>query len=377
MKIFCEQLNPHACKTYLVGIEGSPEVAFIDPVIEHVNDYADLVKKRGLKVSKVIDTHSHADHISGGASLKDMLGCDYVMHTLAPSQCANFRVQDGFEWKLFNKIPIRILYTPGHTKDSMSLVFPDRVFTGDALFLDDGGAGRDDLPGGDPGEHWETLQKLLALPENLVVYPAHDYRNRTPSRLKQQKKTNPHLKPRTKQEFINYINDLKLGPADWMKNVLKANYACAHDPKAAWIPADAPACEVKGTLEPNANQLQVSSLPPKILKQKMEGKEDLVLLDVREADELVGPLGHLPGIVHMPIAGLAAKLAELEKYKGKEIVTVCRSGGRATTAAQILGLAGFPKVEVLAGGMLAWREEERVQGMKDRGQGAKGSRVQG
>jgi glyoxylase-like metal-dependent hydrolase (beta-lactamase superfamily II)/rhodanese-related sulfurtransferase len=362
MKIFSEQLNPYACKTYLVGIEGNPEVAFIDPVIEHINDYADLVKKRNFKVSKVIDTHSHADHISGGASLKDMFSCDYVMHTLAPSQCANFRVKDGFEWKLFNKIPIRILYTPGHTKDSMSLVFPDWVFTGDALFLDEGGAGRDDLPGGDPGEHWETLQKFMALPEDLTVYPAHDYRGREPSSLKQQKKTNSHLKPRTKLEFVQYIDDLKLGPADWMKDVLKANYACAHDLKTAWIPADAPACEVKGTMAPNANQLQVSSLPPKILKQKMESKEDLVLLDVREADELVGPLGHLPGIVHVPIAGLAPKLAELEKYKGKEIVTVCRSGGRATTAAQILGMAGFPRVEVLAGGMLAWREEERVRG---------------
>jgi glyoxylase-like metal-dependent hydrolase (beta-lactamase superfamily II)/rhodanese-related sulfurtransferase len=376
MKLFCEQLNPFACKTYLVGIEGSPEVVFIDPVIEHVNDYADLVKKRRLKVSKVIDTHSHADHISGGASLKDMFDCDYVMYPLAPSQCANFRVKDGFEWKLFNKIPIRILYTPGHTKDSMSLVFPDRVFTGDALFLDEGGAGRDDLPGGDPAEHWETLQKFMALPEELVVYPAHDYRRREPSSFKQQKKTNPHLKSRTKEEFIHYIEDLKLGPADWMKDVLKANYACAHDPKAAWVPLDAAACEVKGTMQPNANMLQVASIPPEILKQKMEGGEDMVLLDVREADELVGPLGYLPGIVHVPIASLVTRLSELEKYKGKEIVTVCRSGGRATTAAQILGLAGFPKVEVLAGGMLAWREKDRVQGVEgSRGRGFKGPRV--
>jgi glyoxylase-like metal-dependent hydrolase (beta-lactamase superfamily II)/rhodanese-related sulfurtransferase len=368
MKLFCEQLNPHACKTYLVGVEGSPEAAFIDPVIEHVNDYADLVKKRNLKVRKIIDTHSHADHISGGASLKDLFGCDYVMHALAPSQCANFRVKDGFEWKLFNKIPIRILYSPGHTKDSISLIFPDRVFTGDALFLDEGGAGRDDLPGGDPAEHWETLRNLLALPEELIVFPAHDYRNRTPSSLKQQKKTNPHLQPRTKEEFVHYLEDLKLGPADWMKEVLKANYACAHDPHAAWIPADAPSCEVKGTLAPNVNQLQVASLPPQILKQKMEHHEDLVLLDVREAEELTGPLGHLPGIVPVPIASLSARLAELEKYKDKEIVTVCRSGGRATTAAQILGSAGFPKVEVLAGGMLAWKENYGVPGVKQQGE---------
>ncbi len=357
MQITCEQLNPHSCKTYLIGIEGSKDVVFIDPVIDHVSDYIKLVKDRSLKVSKIIDTHSHADHISGGAALKDVFHCDYAMHTNAPSMCANFRVIDGTEWNLLGEIPVKILYTPGHTRDSISLLLPDRIFTGDALFLDDGGAGRDDLPGGDSGAHWETLKKLIDLPEDLVVYPAHDYHDRKPSTLKQQKETNPHLKKcmEGKDAFIQYLEDLKLGPAEWMADVLKANYACARDPRAAWIPTDSPACEVKGTLDLGVNEIQVASIPPQILRQKIASDNQPILLDVREPDELNDQLGHLDGIIHIPIAQLSKRIPELEQYKDQEIITVCRSGGRAHTAAQILALAGFSKATVLAEGMVGWK----------------------
>ncbi|MBN1984503.1 MAG: MBL fold metallo-hydrolase [Chitinivibrionales bacterium] len=355
MGFYCEQLNPHACKTYLLGISERPEVIFIDPVIEHVSDYIALINKRGLKPTTIIDTHTHADHISGSASLKDMSGCDYVMHVSSPVQCANFRVHDGFSWDILENIPATVRFTPGHTKDSICIICNGILFSGDTLFLDDGGAGRDDLPGGDPGQHWESLQVILSLPEELMVYPAHDYRSRTPSNLKQQKKTNPHLKPRSKQEFVNYLEELKLGPADWMKDVLKANYACAQSPNAAWIPTDSPACEVKGTMTLGANEVAVGSIPPSVLAQKLRSKQPPVLLDVREKNELSGPLGALEGIVHIPISQLSHRIDELNRHKDREIITVCKSGGRAHTAAQILTAAGFRSVTVLAGGMIAWR----------------------
>ncbi len=244
MKMTCEQLNPHACRTYQIGMDQSSEVVLIDPVLEHLQDYLTLLDKQNLKLTHVFDTHTHADHISGAAALKDITGCDYVMHAKAPARCPGVCVSDGDEWSLFDQLPMRVLETPGHTTDSVSIIFEDRIFTGDALFLDDGGAGRDDLPGGDPGAHWETLQKIRKLPDHLVVYPAHDYRDRTPSSLAVQKRTNPHLKERSKAEFVRYLEDLRLGAADWMKDVLEANYACAMDPGAAWIPVDAPACEV-------------------------------------------------------------------------------------------------------------------------------------
>ncbi|MBD3418778.1 MAG: MBL fold metallo-hydrolase [Chitinivibrionales bacterium] len=356
MKLTCKQLNPGPCKTWLIGNDANNEVIFLDPVIEHVNDYQQLVEREGLHVGMAIDTHTHADHISGGASLKDMLQCEYGMHAASPVKCATFSMNDGFTWNLFDTIAVKVMHTPGHTRDSISLIFPDWIFTGDALFLDDGGAGRDDLPGGDAGAHWETLRKFAELDDELIVNPAHDYRDRQPSALKRQKETNPHLKKslESRDAFVQYLEDLKLGPADWMKDVLTANYACARDPHAAWIPADSPACEVKGTMDISANEAQVGSIPPFMLKQKLAGKQPPLLIDVREPGELDAPLGHIEGVLNIPIGQLASRIGELDEHRDKDIVTVCRSGGRAYTAAQILSVGGFSNVAVLEGGMLQW-----------------------
>jgi sulfur dioxygenase len=278
------------------------------------------------------------------------------MHENAPVKCADVsaRVREGDTitaagWS------IHVIHTPGHTKDSVCYVLPGRILTGDALFLDDGGAGRDDLPGGDPGEHWDSLQKILRLDGTLVVHPAHDYRNRQPSTLNQQKKTNPHLKPRARDEFIDYITELKLGPAEWMKDVLSANYACSMDPKAAWIPADSSSCEVKGTMTLGTNDQSIAAITPRQLKTKLDATEKPVLVDVREEFELAGPLGKLDGIVHVPITQLAKQLPKLEKYKGKDVVVVCKIGGRSFTGAQILQQAGFSNISFLEGGMIGWR----------------------
>lgn len=349
------QLNPDACRSYLIGLQNSPEVALVDPVLDRVAAYLELLEKDNLKLRYVIDTHTHADHISGAAAMKDHTNCDYVMYENAPARCPNIKLKDGSEIEL-GHVKIKVLHTPGHTKDSLSLVFPDRILTGDVLFLEKGGGGRDDLPGGDPGDHWESLQRILELPENLVVFPAHDYHNRKPTTLKYQKQANPHLKPRSKQEFIHYIEDLKLGPAEWMKDVLKANYACAQDPKAAWIPADMPACEVRGTLGRSVNDQVVEGITAKLLARRMRGDERIFLLDVRDPKELTSELGYIHGAVNLPVESLGRNLKELEEYKDREIVTVCRSGGRAHTAAQILMQDGFKHVKVLEGGMKAWRE---------------------
>ncbi len=353
MELIFRQLNPHSCRTYLVGGKESNEVALIDPVLEHVAHYMELLKKENLKLTHVIDTHTHADHISGAAALKDLSDCEYVMHAKAPSHCVTFRVTDGFECHI-GGIPVKVMHTPGHTKDSISLIFSDRILTGDVLFLDDGGAGRDDLPGGDPAEHWESLQRILGLPEHLIVYPAHEYRDRQPSSLGEQKQRNPHLQPRTKEAYIQYVEDLKLGPADWMKDVLQANYACARDPETAWIPVDLPACEVKGTLEVGVNDQQVANMPMEELKLRLDAGQAPILLDVRESKELERE-SQLPGITHIPIASLSSRITELKANQDKEIVTICRSGGRSHTAAQILMEEGFDRVYVLSGGMTAWK----------------------
>ena len=356
MELYCKQLNPHACRSYLVGREGEAEVVLIDPVLEHVHEYRQLIEGEALQLQQVVDTHTHADHISGAAALKDVTDCLYMMHEDAPARCANFRVHDGFQWDCLGE-PVKVLHTPGHTRDSICLVFPEWIFTGDTLFLDDGGAGRDDLPGGDAGHHWESLKRLQGLPDQLLVYPAHDYRGRQPTSLGRQKHSNPHMQHQSREEFVRYLEDLRLGAADWMKDVLKANYACARDPGAAWVPVDSPACEVKGTLNLGANEVDVESITAATLRERLGSNQVPLLLDVREEYELSGELGHIEGIHHIPIESLAHRLPELEKAAGGKkgrIVAVCRSGARAYTAAQILGQAGFSGVQVLEGGMISW-----------------------
>jgi len=343
-----EQLNPAACRTYLIA-EGT-EAVLIDPGINHVSDYLKLLREDGLKLTHVVDTHTHADHISAGPAMRDATDCEYVMHHLAPAKCVTIHVGDGDELTLAGH-KAAVIETPGHTRDSISLLFDDMLFSGDFLFLEDAGAGRDDLPGGDPSAHWHSIQKLKPLSGDIMVYPAHEYRDRVPSSLNNQRKTNPHLKDQTEKEFITYINDLKLGPADWMRDVLKANYKCAMDPNAAWIPVDVPACEVKGTLNPNAAEIEIEFAS----KDDIAGSDSL-LLDVREKEELTGPLGHIDGIMHIPIGSLAERIDELSEYKNKDIITVCRSGARAATAAQILITGGFSKVKVLEGGMIAYNQ---------------------
>ncbi len=338
------------CRTYLVRSRLSAETALIDPAINHVDDYLRLLEGEGLRLTHVVDTHTHADHISGAASLADKTGCAYVMHANAPARCVTERVSDGATLDLAG-VRMKVIHTPGHTRDGICLVFGGAVLTGDTLFLDDGGAGRDDLPGGDPGEHYDSLQRILTLPDSTTVLPAHDYRDRPPSPLARQKRSNPHLRPRSKEEFVAYLRGLCLGPAEWMKDVLKANYACSRDPRAVEIPSEVNACEVMGS-GPSAG------ISPADLRRRMESADAPVLLDVREIPELTGELGHLPGITHIPLGSLEARLGELESSRDRNIVVICKMGSRAAAAAQFLTQSGFPKVEVLAGGMMRWRREE-------------------
>lgn len=356
MDLDFRSVNPTACRTYLLKARGSSEAVLVDPCLDCVPGYLQLLDREKVKLTHAIDTHTHADHISGAAALRDRTGCEYVMHAKAPAPCVTVRVSDGLELDLAG-VRMKVLHTPGHTKDGVCLVLGDRVLTGDTLFLDDGGAGRDDLPGGDPGEHFDSLQRILGLPASLTVFPAHDYRNRTPSDLARQKRSNPHLKSRSKSEFVTYLGDLRLGPAEWMKEVLKANYACSRDPKAAFIPTEGNACEMSAPLGRGAGESEVPGITPGELSRRLEEGPKPVLLDVRQPQELVGELGHLPGITHIPVGMLVARCGELESARDREIVTICKSGIRAHAAAQYLLQAGFPKVEVLVGGMVRWNEE--------------------
>lgn len=349
-----EQLNEGPCKTYLIASESTREAILVDPVLDENNRYLKRLAERGLRLRYVADTHVHADHISGAAAWRDKTGVDYIMHQRSVSSCANLRVQDGDTLTL-GDIVGHWWHTPGHTQDSLCLVLADRILTGDFLFIGEGGAGRTDLPGGDAGEHWDALRKLNTLPDTIEVYPGHDYHGRQRSTMGEERQHNPRLAPRTRMDYVDYLNSQRLGPATWMANVIRANYACATAPGAAWIPVDQPSCEVRGTAG-NVNAELVRTITVPILRERMSQRNAPLLIDVRDPDELKGELAPIAGALSIPLSSLANRLSSLEQYRSLPIVTVCRSGGRSSTAAAILMVAGFSDVTSLEGGMLRWRE---------------------
>ncbi|MDR4509928.1 MAG: MBL fold metallo-hydrolase [Candidatus Brocadiaceae bacterium] len=357
-----KQLNKTPCKTYLIGSETRKEVTLVDPVLQFINEYISLIESEGLKLTHIMETHTHADHISGAGALLDRTGAVYVMHQNSSVRCVSYRVADGFEFHP-SGIHVKIICTPGHTNDSICLLLSGKILTGDTLFLDEGGAGRTDLPGGDPGKHWESLQKIMKLPEHLIVYPAHEYRGHKPSSLGEQKKVNPNLQSRSKEEYVKWLSGMELGAADWMIDVLKANTTCSQDPQAAWIPEGTPSCEVKGTISHETTGLNVSAISVAEMQQRFTGEthDKTLILDVREPEELKEELGVLDGAVNIPVGQIEQRLDELEKYKGKEIITICCRGGRGHVAASILLKNGFTKVYNLTGGMTAFRNAEKTR----------------
>ena len=171
-----EQIATGGCQSYLLGCETTRAAVLIDPELTQIDHYRGLCAQHGLTIKYVIDTHTHADHFSASKELGNLLGVPIVMNRLSPAPHATMRLDDG-DMLIAGTLKLRALHTPGHTRDSMSLVMEDRVFTGDTLLI--GGTGRSDLPTGDPHQLYESLfEKLLKLPSETMVFPAHDYKGR-------------------------------------------------------------------------------------------------------------------------------------------------------------------------------------------------------
>jgi glyoxylase-like metal-dependent hydrolase (beta-lactamase superfamily II)/rhodanese-related sulfurtransferase len=349
-----EQLNPGPCKTYLIASDRSREAMLVDPILTRAEDYLRLLSERGLKLRYVLDTHVHADHLSACALLKDKTGARYVMHKSATVAEADHKIAES-ELLQLGDVPVRVLHTPGHTADSMSVLLPDRILTGDFLFLGEGGAGRTDLLGGDSGAHWDSIQKLAGLSGELWVYPGHDYRCRDRSALAEERNKNERLRPRGRKEYVEWLSGFQLGPAPWMVDVIRANTACTRDPNAVRIPAENATCEAKPSSAPPGG---IRTATPEDLAQLLRrpAGERPFVLDVRNPDEFVGELGHVEGATLIPLPELPMRLHELRGREAVPVYTICKMGGRSAKAAGILQGAGFKNVISMEGGMVRWNQ---------------------
>ena len=206
--------------TYLIASSKGREALIIDPVLENVDDYINLLHELDLKLVKVIDTHIHADHITGASKLKDITQCSTIMGEHTPAEAVEIKVKDDELIKLDN-IQLRALYTPGHTSDSFSFLMDNYLFSGDTLLIN--GTGRTDFQNGSAKDSYNSIfNKLLKLPDETLVYPAHDYKGEKVSTIGKERKQNPRLQVSSVDEYIDIMNNLNLKkPAKIDLNVSK------------------------------------------------------------------------------------------------------------------------------------------------------------
>ena len=194
--------------TYLIASSKGREALIIDPVLENVNEYIVLLKELDLRLVKVIDTHIHADHVTGASKLKDITKCSTIMGDHTPAESVEIKVKDDEYIKLEN-LKIRAMYTPGHTSDSYSFLMNNYLFSGDTLLIN--GTGRTDFQNGNSKEAYNSIfNKLLKLPEDTFLYPAHDYKGEKVSTIGKEKKHNPRLQVDSVDEYIDIMNNLNL-----------------------------------------------------------------------------------------------------------------------------------------------------------------------
>jgi len=324
--------------TYLIASRHGGEALIIDPVLERVDRYLQLVRELDLKLVKAVDTHLHADHVTGLGALRDRTHCITVMGEHTHADVVSMRVAEGDRIEI-EGLRLDVLYTPGHTDDSYSFLWADRVFTGDTLLIR--GTGRTDFQNGDPHAQYESLfNKLLKLPDETMVYPAHDYKGDTVSTIGEEKRFNPRLKVKSIDEYVDLMNSLKLPNPKMMDVAVPANmHVGLHQDDLARQGLSLTAREAIDSL----------------------GRPDILLVDLRENSERAKH-GTLPGALHAPYPGIGdslqpgGMLREVAAATGRRIVFFCAFGERsamAVTAAKAAGLANTAHIE---GGINAWKK---------------------
>ena len=341
MKHFPE-LNRGKCKTYVVACERTGKAVLIDPLRENISRYLAFLAYGRLTLDALIDTHTHADHPTGSFQLHAITGARLIMHRRAPAPVVTQHVEHGDTVEV-GDVGLTVLHTPGHTPDSISLHAGDRVFTGDVLLI--GGTGRADFAGGDSGQQYDSITgKLFGLPDETLVLPAHDYRGHTQSSIGHEKRQNPRIAGRSREEYIALMASLNFPMPDKIQEVLQPNQSAIEDDRTTF----------PGLAELN----RVRQLAADEVIGQLETQNPPLILDVREPDEYNGELGHIAGSLLIPLKELSARAAELERYRGRPIIVVCRAGVRSTTAAAMLYGLGYERVYNLKDGMVEWNDRK-------------------
>lgn|GEM_PF-9141 len=322
--------------SYLIASRPGAEALIIDPVLEKVDRYVQLLNELDLRLVKAVDTHLHADHITGLGALRDRTRCITVMGEQTKADVVSMRIRDGERLEI-EGIGLDAIYTPGHTDDSYSYVMADRVFTGDTLLIR--GTGRTDFQNGDPRQQYESIfSRLLRLPDSTLVYPAHDYKGDTVSTIGEERKFNPRLQVKSVDEYVALMNNLKLPNPKMMDVAIPANMKV-------------------GLAQDEIARRGWALMPEQAIE--LIGRSDVALIDLREKRERER-YGEIEGSIHAPYPALQENLGPgglLRRLAAKQrLVFYCAFGERSAMAVQAAQDAGISSACHIHGGLDAWRK---------------------
>ena len=326
--------------TYLLASRRGGEALIVDPVLEKVDRYLSLIRELDLRLVKAVDTHLHADHITGLGALRDSTRCITVMGEQSSVDVVSMRVSDGDRLRI-EGIELEAIYTPGHTDDSYSFHLRDRVFTGDTLLIR--GTGRTDFQNGCPRAQYDSIfNRLLRLPEETMVFPAHDYKGDTVSTIGEEKRCNPRLQVSSVDEYAALMNGLNLSNPKMMDVAVPAN-------------------QRQGLEQQEIARLGWAFDASRA--QAMVGCKDTVLIDLREKTERQKH-GSIPGSLHAPYSDLEQNiepggvLFELASATDRRLLFYCAFGERSAMAVRAARDAGLATACHIQGGIDAWKKAD-------------------
>jgi sulfur dioxygenase len=360
--LFRQLFDPQSSTySYLLADPASREAVLIDPVFEQVRRDAALIGELGLTLAWTLETHIHADHVTGAWLLRERLASRIALARAGNAEGGDRLLEHGDRIG-FGSRYLEVRATPGHTDGCITFVLDDRsmAFTGDALLIR--GCGRTDFQQGDPGRLYRSIhEQVFTLPDDCTLYPGHDYRGLTATSVGEERRYNPRLGGEVAEgDFAGYMRHLGLPHPRQMEVAVPANLRCGRPTDAGTAAGAAGtdttaagasgAAAIANWAPLNLTFAGIWEIQPHWLEEHLR---EVQLVDVREPDEFSGELGHIDGARLIPLGALVSRAGELSRER--PVVAVCRSGARSAQATVLLQKAGFERVANLAGGMLRWR----------------------